>query len=141
MNALQILKKIRKYELETEEFHLMQRHRAVYQTYQTLEVAEVKLEQDLQKQSEIQSLSFRQHLGSHFVESEQKIQQLTEDHTKALQERDQQIMVTIQSKQRLDMIDRVIQHRHEADIAEEDHRERKFLDDITQIRYALGVTS
>ncbi|MES2308987.1 MAG: hypothetical protein V4507_09015 [Verrucomicrobiota bacterium] len=141
MNALQILKKLRKYELEQEEHRLMLHHQDVQFRLQSKEEAEVKLQVDLEAKQQFQSTALLQRFDAHFVESEQNIDLKTNEHLLSIQNRDLQIQKTLMSKQRHDMIERVLENRHHSELAELDQKERKFLDDVSQTRYAMGVTS
>lgn len=141
MNALQILKKIRKYELEKEEFKLSLCHRAFVSAETKLQENQAQLEADLKTKNNPELQSLLRHLEAHFWESEQNLTQCQSHLNETILKRNEQIQQTIETKQRLDMIDRVIQHRQEAEITEQDLRDRKFLDDITQTRYAMGITS
>ncbi len=141
MNALEILKKIRKYELEKEEHQLMLQHREVYTRLHDLQTSQQKLQSDLFAKEAFQGSALLRHFDTHFVESEQAILTRTNDHQKSIEQRDLQIEKTLLSKQRHDMIERVIEQRQELALIEEDQRDRKFLDDITQTRYAMGIAS
>lgn len=141
MNALEILKKLRKYELEKEEHQLMLQHREVYSRFQSLQASQNQLQSDLLAKETFRSSALLRHFDTHFVESEQLIQKNSLDHQKSLFQRDQQIEKTLLSKQRHDMIERVLEHRHELELSELDQQERKFLDDVTQTRYAMGISS
>ncbi len=118
----------------------MLQHREVYTRLQTLQVSQQKLQEDLLAKEAFQSSSLLRHFDAHFTESEQNIQIKTTEHQQSILLRDQQIEKTLLSKQRHDMIERVLEHRHELELLEEDQRDRKFLDDITQSRYAMGIS-
>jgi hypothetical protein len=141
VNALQILKKLRKYELEQQEHLLMLHHQEVRERLHAKENAVQKLESDLEAKRQFQSTALLQRFDAHFMESEQNIVVKNDEHLKSIQNRDLQIQQTLISKQRHDMIDRVLENRHQSELAELDQRERKFLDDISQTRYAMGVAS
>jgi len=133
--ALIALQRLRQFQLEQEEIKLQQR--------QTEELAQEKICHFSweKKQQHAESLIQVEHAQELWM-GEKMQRELTMGHelnVKQLglcrQARFQQMVKTISAKQKVDMLERLLEHQNENEHHEFDRQERKMLDDFAQSRF------
>jgi flagellar biosynthesis chaperone FliJ len=138
-HALASLMKLREFALEKEEQKLGLRSREEFLKQQDCQLSHAELESSYLHTVEKTTAS--DYLRRDKCVREAGNRHLTDLRQLALTQRARQaqIAVTLQAKQRVDMIAKVLDNRRVSDLAEEDLKERKRMDDIAQTMFVLRM--